>query len=361
MLILFIIFANLLFCSDINRIISNSLGIADKENISYADAQNREHEFEKWCHKHDSPPCPCFVNDKHCYKQQKINEVHLNKFKATGKCRGCDLRNVDLQGKNAPTSFHLKYDADLSHADLRCANLSGAIFKNANFSHANLTGAQLAQVSLENCNFQNAILDFVHFNNARIHKCDFKGARLKNTNFMMADLTESDLSYTKMCNTIFDRANLAYTSLYKSEGDYTVGYAINAGDKLFTNFCCSINREGNLNHQACEQHNTGYSSTSLNECLNSVERLNLNKAQLNKLSPDLPLNSFVQGFITRNKWQFPLPQEFGECDLAQLYDYQTAQNKLYERRREDPSAQTLYRNTRAAEDSVFRKTKGQIL
>jgi hypothetical protein len=301
------------------------------------------------------------VNDKNCYARQNINNNDLNKFKITGKCIGCNLRSVDLQGKNAPTSYHLKYDVDLSYADLSCANLSGAVFKNANFSHANLTGAQLPLVSLENCNFQHAILDFAKFNEARILKCDFKGATLKNTNFYMADLTESDLSYTKMCNTIFDRARLAYTSLYKSQGTYTVGYGINAGDNLFTNFCCSINREGNLNYQACDSKNSGYSYTSMNECLKSVERLNLTSVQLQALAPKIPVNSFIQGFITKNNWQFPLPRKFDECDLTSIYNYKLAENKQDVRRLETPTAQTLYKNTRAAEDSIFRKTKGQII
>ena len=362
MLIFLTLLVNLLYCSDTDTIIAHTKGINEEAIIS-AQPLNEEEKRQTWCNQNDLPPCQCFVNDQNCYNYQ-INDQDLNRFKTTGKCRGCNLKNVDLQGKNASTSFFLKYDVDLSYADLSCANLSGSVFKNANFSHANLTGAQLPQVSLEDCNFQHAILDFAKFNNAKIHKCDFRGASLKNTNFFMADLTESDLSYTKMCKTILDRANLAYTSLYNSTGSYTVGYAINAGDKLFTNFCCSIKRDGTLNYQACDQHNNGYMTTSLNECLNSVDRLNLTKDQLEKLAPDspgLPINSFIKGFITKKEFQFPLPQEFGECDLAQQFDYDVAQSKQDIRRLETPTAQTLYKNTRAAEDSIFRKTKGQIL
>jgi uncharacterized protein YjbI with pentapeptide repeats len=360
MLIILLALVNLIYCSNTDTVITNTLGINEKNMIALQEAENAEESFDKYCYENEQPPCKCFVDDANCYNYQ-INEDDLTKFKTTGKCVKCNLKNVDLQGKNAPTSFYLKYDVDLSHADLSCANLSGAVFKNADFSHANLTGAQLPQVSLENCNFQNAILDFAKFNNAKIHKCDFRGASLKNTNFFMADLTESDLSYTKMCKTIFDRANLAYTSFFKSSGSYTVGYGINAGDKLFTNFCCSIKRDGTLNYQACDQNNSGYSTTSLNKCLNTVENFNLTNDQLANLAPEgLPSNTGVSSFITKT-FQFPLPSEFARCNIDNVYAYELAQGKEDKRRLENPSAQTLYKNTRAAEDSIFRKTKGQIL
>jgi uncharacterized protein YjbI with pentapeptide repeats len=360
MIIFIIALVTLINSQDTETIMSNSLGINNQNVISLPEVENAEKSEDKICPKMNENPCPCFINDKNCYNYE-INKADLNEFKEFGKCSNgpCDLKNVDLQGKNSTTSFSLKYDVDLSGADLSCANLSGAVFKNANFSNANLKGAQFPQTSLENCNFQNAKLDFAKFNNAKIFKCDFRGASLLNTNFFQADLSESDLSYTIICKTIFERANLAYTSFYNSVGSNTVGYGINAGDNLFTNFCCSIKRDGTLNYQGCDRDNSSRNpTTSLNKCLDAVESLDLDKNQIAKLAPEgLPANIGATSFISK-KFQFPLPREFARCNFDITARDKIALSKQDQRLLEKPAPETLYKNTRAAEASEFRKTKG---
>jgi hypothetical protein len=374
MIIFIIALVNLIYCQDTETIIANSLGINNQNVISLPEVENAEKSEDTICPKTNENPCPCFINDKNCYNYE-INKADLNEFKEFGKCSNgpCDLKNVDLQGKNSTTSFSLKYDVDLSGADLSCANLSGAVFKNANFSNANLKGTQFPQTSLENCNFQNAKLDFAKFNNAKIYKCDFRGASLLNTNFFQADLSGSDLSYTRMCETIFERANLAYTSFYNSVGSYTVGYGINAGDNLFTNFCCSIDKKGILNYQGCDQNNQSRNpTTSLSKCLKAVKCLYLDKNQIAKLAPEglrldidpssfTPSSDSTKEYCKKNKLRFPLPSDFGECDFDKTAREKIARSKQDQRLLEKPTAETLYKNTRAAEASEFRKTKGQIL
>jgi len=78
------------------------------------------------------------------------NPEHVAQFRATRKCPGCDLRNAQLGGFQAP-------NADLANADLaeatfyggnlRGANLTGAILDRTNLEMADLTGAVGATLS----------------------------------------------------------------------------------------------------------------------------------------------------------------------------------------------------------------------
>jgi hypothetical protein len=333
MLQIITLLVNFIYCSDSENIIAKSQGI-NEENI----IANAEKPFDNYSEQDDQNPCPCFNDSKKCYElDNQYNIEHLEKFKETGECENCDLRNADLKGFNSATARHLEYSANLKGANLRCVDLSGSHFCGADFSNADLTGAQLPQVILENCNFKNAKLDFAKFNNAKILKCNFRGASLKNSNFFMADLTESDLSYTKLSNTIFDRANLAYTSFYQSSGSKTISFGITENDKRFTNFCCSIDEDGILNYEGCDKYNSSSSpTTSLNKCLNAVNSLELEQSMLEKLAPNgLPLSNSATGFITP-QLQFPLPVEFGICNFKVDPD-QSCQRKQIVRQSENVS------------------------
>lgn len=246
-------------------------------------------------------PCHCYVDTTHACGYP--NPQHAYAFSRTGHGVAYNLEHVNLQGKNSSTDPNPHPKAQLKFANLKCANLSGAVFKGADFSGADLTGAQLPLTLLEDCNFQYAKLDHAQFNQARILNCDFRGCSLKHTNFMMADATGSDFSYSEMCETVFDRAKVPYTCWYKSKGSYSIGKAEHPGDPLYTNFCCSIDREGKLNHKACIG---GYLKSSLNECVRNFNNLNLPSTEKQKIAPDLPLGVSPQSFIHKGH-RMPLP------------------------------------------------------
>src|SRR5262245_48327037 len=80
-----------------------------------------------------------------------FDAADLARLKATGECRGCDLRGAELHGLKLPQA-DLR-GADLSEAKLDTADLSGASLRGADLSRAtgaflHLTGADLSGARL---------------------------------------------------------------------------------------------------------------------------------------------------------------------------------------------------------------------
>ena len=69
------------------------------------------------------------------------NPEHVAAFRATKKCPGCDLRNAQLGGFQAP-------NADLINADLTDATFYGGSLKGADLTGAILDRTNLAMVDL---------------------------------------------------------------------------------------------------------------------------------------------------------------------------------------------------------------------
>ena len=72
------------------------------------------------------------------------NPEHVAAFRATKNCPGCDLRNAQLGGVQAPNANLI--NADLSDAtlyggSLKGADLTGAILDRTNLQMTNLSGA----------------------------------------------------------------------------------------------------------------------------------------------------------------------------------------------------------------------------
>ena len=237
-------------------------------------------------------------------KHLKPNEKQSKKFRDTGKCPNCYLPNAKFQGLNSATDMNPHFVADLKKANLRNVIFSGAFFNDSDFSGADLTGAQFLMVSCTNCNFTNAILDHAQFNGAKLLNCNFTNASLDHTNFIMATCTESNFTGSKMKETNFDRAKLPYTSFFKSIGSYYIGNAIDPGDLLYTNMCCSINREGKLDYESCKG---GFPGTSLDECVRNFTNMPIPPNLRKKMVPkDLPIN-YTSSFITQIDYKFHLP------------------------------------------------------
>ncbi|EAC3352413.1 pentapeptide repeat-containing protein [Listeria monocytogenes] len=92
-----------------------------------------------------------------------------------------DLRRADLSGAN------------LSYADLRRADLSGANLRGANLSYANLSYADLRRADLSGANLRRANL-----RGANLSGANLRGANLSGANLSYADLSGANLSYADL-------------------------------------------------------------------------------------------------------------------------------------------------------------------
>ncbi|ECL0005320.1 pentapeptide repeat-containing protein [Listeria monocytogenes] len=92
-----------------------------------------------------------------------------------------DLRRADLSGANLR-------GANLSYADLRRADLSGANLRGANLSYADLRRADLSGANLRGANLRRANLSY-----ADLRRADLSGANLRVANLSYADLSYANL------------------------------------------------------------------------------------------------------------------------------------------------------------------------
>jgi len=127
---------------------------------------------------------------------------------ATPRLSGINLSGLNLSGLNlryADLRNSSLTEADLSHADLRQADLCGA-----NLTRANLQAADLSQVAqkgllgryekthlvraiLNEADLRSANLEGAVFDGASLVKADLRGARVSSAHFEGADLTAADL------------------------------------------------------------------------------------------------------------------------------------------------------------------------
>ena len=133
--------------------------------------------------------------------------------------------------------------ADLSHADLRGANLCHADLRDANLVSANLCGAHMEGTNLYRANLRNAVLhgaNLLYANlcgadlnsaelwNANLHGADLFGAYLRHADLLDADLCEADL-----CEADLTRANLC-------------GANLSGADLMWARLCYAVLRNANL-------------------------------------------------------------------------------------------------------------------
>ena len=85
--------------------------------------------------------------------------------------------------------------ADLSYADLRCADLSGADLSDAYLRYADLSGAYLSDANLSDADLSCADLSYADLSGA-----DLRNADLSNANFSGADLWHAYLSGADLRN-----------------------------------------------------------------------------------------------------------------------------------------------------------------
>ena len=115
--------------------------------------------------------------------------------------RGADLRCANLSGANLR-------GADLSYADLRCANLSGANLRYADLRGADLSGANLRYADLSYADLRCADLSGADLSYANLRYADLRCANLSGANLSYADLRGADLSCANLSG-----ADLSYADL----------------------------------------------------------------------------------------------------------------------------------------------------
>ncbi|EAC9108721.1 pentapeptide repeat-containing protein [Listeria monocytogenes] len=97
-----------------------------------------------------------------------------------------DLRRADLSGANLR-------GANLSYADLRRADLSGANLRGANLRRANLSYADLSCADLSCANLRVANLSYADLSYANLSCADLSCANLRVANLSYADLSYANL------------------------------------------------------------------------------------------------------------------------------------------------------------------------
>ena len=134
--------------------------------------------------------------------------------------RGTDLSDADLRRANL-SGADLR-GADLKWADLTGANLSGADLREADLKWADLKEAYLSGVDLKGANLSEADLEEVYLEGAELRGAYLEGANLDGANLDGADLREANLSGVRgvLSQTDFIKANFERTTegiiVYKS-------------------------------------------------------------------------------------------------------------------------------------------------
>jgi len=127
-----------------------------------------------------------------------------------------NLKGANLAGANLGGAYLM--DAHLNHANLGGANLGGAYLNRANLNVANLEGANLKNAHLENtmpvaanlkaANLENAHLEGAMLIYANLESADLRNANLKDTSLESADLRNANLRGAKLEGANLKSANL---------------------------------------------------------------------------------------------------------------------------------------------------------
>jgi 2-iminobutanoate/2-iminopropanoate deaminase len=130
-----------------------------------------------------------------------------------------DLSNADLSRASLKDAKLIRINlsnADLSWADLRGADLSGANLENANLSKASLDQANLTNTELSSVNLNRASLDYALLSKANLFNADISGANLVGANLCRANLENADLSNATLDNSSLISANFGAANLKKA-------------------------------------------------------------------------------------------------------------------------------------------------
>ena len=156
----------------------------------------------------------CVIIDT--FKEIEMNADELKVIMDTNEGRadltGADLREAELTGANL-SGANLR-EAELTGANLRGADLTGADLCGANLSGANLRGVDLRSANLREAELTGANLCVANLSGADLRGANLTGADLRGANLSGANLREAELT----------GANLRGADLTGADGNYAMFY-----------------------------------------------------------------------------------------------------------------------------------------
>ncbi len=106
---------------------------------------------------------------------------------------------------------------DLSHCNLRGAQLSGILLANADLRESDLSGADLGKAELRNADLRLAKLEFTELQEAKLVEVNLEGAEGKSARMHWADLRDGKLSASNFEGAIFQAADMRGANLTDAE------------------------------------------------------------------------------------------------------------------------------------------------
>lgn len=122
-----------------------------------------------------------------------------------------NLSQANLEGANLSSARLIK--ANLQQAVLKGASLTGADLSDADLSNTNLQEARLGQVSAVGTNFQGADMPRSDWQGSNVSRAMLRRANLRQANFNGARLVGADLSQAHLQNASFQGADLSAVDL----------------------------------------------------------------------------------------------------------------------------------------------------
>ncbi len=130
---------------------------------------------------------------------------------------GADLRHADLMGavmRRANLSGCYLNPSHLYHADLREADVSGALLNGANLRGADLRGADLTGADLDRAVLSDANLSGANLTNANLQRTSLIGANLSGANFTGANFSGANIVRSNLSEAVLNGADFFQTQVW---------------------------------------------------------------------------------------------------------------------------------------------------
>ena len=130
---------------------------------------------------------------------------------------GAELRNADLMGavlRRANLSGCFLNPCHLYHADLREADVSNALFNGSNMRGADLRGANLTGADLDRTILSDADLSGANLTNANLQRTSLVGARLIGANLTGANFSGASLVRSDLTDAVLDGTDFFQTQIW---------------------------------------------------------------------------------------------------------------------------------------------------